>query len=174
MAKARTRNGGAARIARPVPQLSWTPLAGFKDSRRWKAEVLARGGQPVGVFWAARKWPLATERPVRVGFAEWRKGLPEPTEGYELWQARRPEFPLMLRRSTRSMLFMYGSWWFLAMFLAMDVTRNLWVQVGLMGGGTLLGAWAWFTTIQKTRWILQYDPRRRADFEPLITDKGRR
>lgn len=156
------------------PQLSWSPLSGFKATRRWKVEVLKRGGCPVGVFWTARKWPLNTDRPVRVGLAEWHQGIPEGAEGYEVWDAHIPGLPLMLKRARRSMLLMYGSWWFLAMFLAIDMTRNLWVQVGLMGGGTLLATWLAVVTIRKTSWVLRYDLGTRPGAGHSTTAKGRR
>lgn len=172
MTKARNRNNH--KEMRKVPQLSWSPLNGLRATRQWRVEVVKRGGFPVGVFWTARKWPLNTERPVRVGLAEWSQGLPERTDGYELWNPHTPGLRLMLTRAMRSMLFMYGSWWFLAMFLAIDVTRNIWVQVGLMGGGTLLATWISVRIIRRTRWVLRYDPGISSGAGLSTTEKGRR
>ncbi len=161
MVKQREGKGHQPQVVPPLRQLSWSPLTELKDARRWRNEVCKHGGQPMGIFWTARKWPLDTERPLRIGFAEWRARLPgQFAFPLELWQVRNPALPLMLNRARRSMLFMYGSWWLLAMFLAIDVTRSLWVQIVLMGGATLMAAWAWYRTIKKVRWILRYDPRR--------------
>jgi hypothetical protein len=127
MAKLRRRHRKkSAEISDMGPQLYWTPLPRYRDGYRWKQVVVEHGGHPIGMLWTARKWPLSIERPVRIGFAEWEHGRPSFGSPYffGIWNERDRQLVAVLKRAMRSMLFMYISWWLLAVVIALDLMRG--------------------------------------------------